>query len=539
MNGRIVMKRTGKYLVFTFFPLLLIVFAASSGCDRGSSSVRIDSNFSEDGSGFSETTDVGTVLVFVSDGPTAEFSNIFIHIAEITLIGNGAPVQIFSGDLEVDLLDLRDEDLLLAMDGNVPAGTYEKIRLEVHSIRGEGGPCSMIKLPSGRIDLNPRGGFEVVPGEAVSIRLDLDAPKSMNVHVAGNSGKCIFRPVVFVDIEPGFRQWRCPRIIRGTIFDFFEDETAYNGVWSGFTIELPDARGYLDIFFAGDTVVFDNAMNAVDSTSLSLNDEVRIRGNMTETGAINASMAVMGELAKIKGTADTPVDDDGRFVMIPDAGEEVFDAADVSISQETIITAGCDQRVGSDAICAGCRVKVFGKIDLQNGVIKAALVVVNPAEITGEIVAVDDAAQLPGKLVTVEPEEGADDVTVYFPPEVPLYLQSDGSVSEEFLAVGRQVRIELDASEGPGLHAEQVFFIPERLEGALEGIDQLVIDGTVIEVMPGATILDVTDDEHIPALVGDIYESGYVKCFGLPAGPGDIIDFYAFVVLITEVPDVE
>jgi hypothetical protein len=76
------------------------------------------------------------------------------------------------------LLELRNEDLLLTVKKRIPAGFYEKIRLEIDDIRSEGGPCDepgkYFKLPSGKIDLNPRGGIFVKSGQTLSIRLDID-----------------------------------------------------------------------------------------------------------------------------------------------------------------------------------------------------------------------------------------------------------------------------------------------------------------------------------------------------------------------------
>ena len=127
--------------------------------------------------------------------------------------------------LRVDLLEYQDEDYLLKVKRDVPAGQYSKIRLQVSDI--ELTPKSMIppctnldidtKLPSGKIDLNPREPFTVSQGGNLSIRLDIDANKSINLHQAGKSGKCIFRPVVFVDIREGMPIGRCPKILHGTI----------------------------------------------------------------------------------------------------------------------------------------------------------------------------------------------------------------------------------------------------------------------------------------------------------------------------------
>ena len=80
---------------------------------------------------------------------------------------------------EINLLELRDEDFLLTLKKRVPAGWYSKIRLEVKDTWAECGPCDDFKLPSNRIDLNPRGEFQVRSGQTLSIRLDIDANKSI------------------------------------------------------------------------------------------------------------------------------------------------------------------------------------------------------------------------------------------------------------------------------------------------------------------------------------------------------------------------
>lgn len=74
-----------------------------------------------------------------------------------------------------------------------------------------------VELPSGRIDLDPREPFQVRVGGTLAIRLDIDANKSINLHQAGNSGKCIFRPVIFVDIREEVPTGRCPKVLSGII----------------------------------------------------------------------------------------------------------------------------------------------------------------------------------------------------------------------------------------------------------------------------------------------------------------------------------
>jgi hypothetical protein len=111
---------------------------------------------------------------------------------------------------EIDLLEYRDQDFLLSLNTRVPAGTYSKVRLQVSNIEllpkadSTIGSNIEVKLPSGKIDLNPRGAFTVVPGGSLSVRIDMDANKAIHVHPS-RVGWYIFRPVVFVDIVSASR----------------------------------------------------------------------------------------------------------------------------------------------------------------------------------------------------------------------------------------------------------------------------------------------------------------------------------------------
>jgi hypothetical protein len=142
------------------------------------------------------STGTGSVSVLLADSPTDEYQNIWIRIHEVSLIpvNDGEPVVIFqsTAGLRVDLLEYQDEDYLLKVKRDVPAGQYSKIRLQVSDIEvtpkpGMNPPCTSldIKLPSGKIDLNPREPFTVSQGGNLSIRLDIDANKSINLHQAG------------------------------------------------------------------------------------------------------------------------------------------------------------------------------------------------------------------------------------------------------------------------------------------------------------------------------------------------------------------
>src|SRR5512137_3058451 len=129
------------------------------------------------------TAQTGTVAVFVKDGPSDEFAQIWVTITQVELLPvSGSPVVIYDNPAgcRIDILDYRDEDFLLKIHRSVPAGQYSKIRLRVTNIKLVPTAASAIgndievKLPSGKIDLNPRDPITVAPGGTLSVRLDLD-----------------------------------------------------------------------------------------------------------------------------------------------------------------------------------------------------------------------------------------------------------------------------------------------------------------------------------------------------------------------------
>ena len=177
---------------------LLLAALILSACTSGSSS-----------GGGASSADTGSVGVLFTDGPTDRFCSIMLIVNSVALLSDEEQVTIFEGSRRVDLLDLRDNTELITVGRRVPAGTYSKIRLGIddEQVRlyecDENGdrinPPQIANLPSGKIDLNPRGEFRLLAGSLMLIQLDMDAEKSIHEHEAGN-GKIKFRPVVFVDI---------------------------------------------------------------------------------------------------------------------------------------------------------------------------------------------------------------------------------------------------------------------------------------------------------------------------------------------------
>jgi hypothetical protein len=506
--------KTYNRIFFGFLALsFMILWACGSGGGSGGQS--------------SSNSGSGTVAVFVTDGPADEYDHIWIRVKEVTLIpSQGDKVVIYKSyeGYELDLLAYRDEDFLLTMKKRVPAGTYEKIRLEISDIVPDGGPCSDMKLPSGKIDLNPRGTFEVEPGETLAIRLDIDANKSINI-----SGSCNFRPVVFVDIEPIVWQ-RCPKVLKGVIEDLiYENE---DGAIEGFVLDLGGNRGTINVYLSTDTVIFDEDGLPVGSYDFAKEETVWVRGRLDVDGNLQASEVVIGSVDSLKGTVETADDEQEKTFSLKTETKSYT----VHLSGETLVLTGCDEEVDPSTIQPEMIARVFGKLSGEDN-IQAIVVFLKPAEISGEIVSLEPYND--GYNLTMKVSEDGD-VTVFVPKDT-VYLEGDGKIEDtemHLLCEGRQVRVLLDPDKE--LTAGKVIIEADSLEGRVDNIDEIdsssliVYDGETyvdVQVREGATISDLRD-EIKPAELDDIKISDEVRCLGLRACEGD--DFYAFVIFLIE-----
>jgi len=521
MRGRVLTAMCAILLVA--MPITLLLVSCGGGGSGGSQSTAGSSGS-------------GSVALLLADGPADDYDQIFITITEVSLIpkeGNGrSPVVIFRNPAgtEVDLLDLRDEDYLLAVNRRVPAGLYEKIRLQISGIRPAGGPCDSLRLPSGKIDLNPRGFIEVVPNRTLSIRLDVDANKSINV-----SASCNFRPVVFVDIEHGAPVQACPRILSGTISNIIKR----GEVIVGFDLELEGRRGEIEVRVTDDTAVFDQngEFGGRELLDNQKGEQVKVRGRLDDDGRLQASVVVLGQVLEVKGRVDGPVDEGtDLFPFSPFSGEELVGPHDVEVVNETLVLIGCDTEVGKEAIQDGMTARVIGKlvrID-DTDVLRSVVVFLQAREVSGQITFIED--EIDGKIVTVEQETGVE-VGVFVPSGTPINIEGDGSVPKELFCEGRQVRIFLDPDTLDPLTATSVLVQAERREGeviSVNGFDRtLTVDGESVYVQPGATILDTRGTVDTLVDFVEINVNDKLQYFGLEACPGEM-GFTAFVVLITD-----
>jgi hypothetical protein len=517
-----------------FFVLFAIALMAIWACGGGGST--------------SSSGDTGSVALFLTDGPADEYDEMWITITEVTIIpaeGSGAaPAVVYSSTegCEVNLLDYRDEDFLFTLKHGIPVGTYEKIRLEIAKIVPVGGPCDdmEVKLPSGKIDLVPRGAFEVEGNETLAIRLDIDANKSINFHEAGQSGKCIFRPVVFVDIESVEWMPRCPKILKGTLESFIDDD----GI-EGFRMVLPENRGTLDVYLSETTVIFDTAGFPGSVDDLKEGQTLWVRGRLDSESHFRATEVAIGDILVLKGTIDSVVDND-TFSLALDPGQSVTDPTiPVKLSGETLILVGCDNEVTESAIEPGLPAHVAGKLSLGGQAFQAIAIFLKP--ISGELISVQDEVEhntTSGCDLTIR-VDGDRDITVFFPDTAALRLVGDGDVPVEFLCPGRQVRAVIDpetSDELGVLTAGEIKVLPDHFVGYVDDVQQaqriIIIDGQHINARDDAIIMDLRDSEKGDILRDFSYieADDKISCFGLVACGDDTsgIDFYAFVILLIE-----
>lgn len=550
-----------RHICILFFVICIVSFPIAiflGGCGGSSGGGDGSSGVSDSSSG------TGTVSVLLTDGPADDYENIWIWVTEVSLIppegdGDRAPVVIFqsSEGYKVDLLDYRDKDFLLTVNGDVAVGVYEKVRLGVSKIESkakeefQGVSCDgKWKLPSGKIDLNPRGSFKVEPGETLSIRLDIDANKSINLHTAGQSGKCIFRPVVFVDIEPGMPVQRCPQIVTGTIEEIIYGDKGETV--EGFILNLGDGRGELKVRLLDDVVLFDDYGEPADDRNVLVDakeDEksVTVRGRLDAKGRLMASLVVIGEFSVVDGIVQDTLYE-GKFPFLPDPGEPIEGDVDVRVFGETLLLVGCDEEVDEDAVQGGRPARVYGKLIEGDVEFRAFAVFLKRWECSGQLVSVAPTAG--GNTLTIVGEADGE-VFVFLPEETPIYLEGDGEVPLDLLSdllecdeQQRQFRVVLDpnADETAPLTAIEATLQADRLEGMVYALGgdrtrTFFIDGQRVYVQPGATILDLRGKADVVRDFGKIKTGDRLVCFGLKACPADEVDFFAFVVLITSPGD--
>jgi uncharacterized protein DUF4382 len=468
------------FLVSCFLVAILAILIP--GCSGGGS-----------GGSASQARKSGTVSILVKDGPTVEFDHVFVEVTHVSLLraDDGKAVTVFDGHEKIDLLMFRDQDFLLAQK-DVPAGTYEKIRMEISSVEVEPATdCPEVKLPSGKIDLVPQSPFEVTDGGSIQVRLDIDAGKSLFIHQAGKSGKCIFRPVVFVDVTTGASS-SCPQEVAGTITKVGDPDDPDAGQSTGddenddgdkedddqgedhhgkehdlasgvtelkeITIDLGGDRGTTIVEILSSTAVFGTDAQKADVSTLAVGDRLQARGTLESGGEIEALWAIEGQPVDLQGTFDSAIAD-GKFTF------KTTEVMDAQTTTATIAFATCGTTpIDLATITAGQSARLLGAQVTEGDTtfLRVAVIELGPKVVRGTIAAVDATA---GTAQIKLADDSTVDLT--FDSSTEIVLVGGGTLTASDLRVGESViaHVETDG------HASRIEVEPASASGTVKDFD--------------------------------------------------------------------
>jgi hypothetical protein len=414
------------------------------------------------GGGGSTTTaiavDTGSVAIVVTDGPSDDFCGIPVTITEVLLLSDAGPVSLFEGRKTVDLLRLQDNTNLLTVGRRVPAGDYSKIRLVVPRLQLEecdehGNVVDVIEVdhPSQKIDLVPRGGFTVRPGDLLLVQLDLDAEKSIKAHATGN-GRYRFRPVVFVDVFTG----RAPNRLVGLegVIEQLDRQTGRFSLCRTHAVSQPvsedggerttrdtgpddpsggDPDACVEIVVDPDTSIFDTGAVPASLEALENGDPAAVLGRFLRAGEqlrVGAEVVQRDpeSVERVRGRVLGAVMDDDLFdyEIDPEQSDAPGAQAEVLVQRGTKVFARDGTELTLEDLEAGQRARVVGAIDDAEAIVQiaASFVMLNeraerPDRSSGAVRSWDEAL----RELTIETDGGAS-ACAHIPLDARVFLAS-------------------------------------------------------------------------------------------------------------------
>jgi hypothetical protein len=358
--------------------LALVISAACGGGGSGNS----DSS----GTPPPAAPTTGTIAILLTDGATDEFCRILATVENIELLDDsGSRTSVFTGPETVDILAMRNYTDFFAIDPEVPIGAYEKARMTLSDLalvhcddQGIPEPEANWEHPhlpgNGKLDLNPRGTFEVIGGETLIIELDMDMEKSLHVHQTGN-GKWQFRPVIFVTIRPDdsklVRVFGEARNVGSSTFELCPVAPP-SSTDSGSSTPSTEC---LDVFTDAETGIFDETGTRVDLSSVTSGDLLTAIGFLvihddadgdTRLDDLRLDAAVVelgdrGTFERVVGTVVSAPGNNDLFVFDPTPLDDATNAIDVRLQSGTRIFAlGSNEELTSAALQSGTTGEVDG-----------------------------------------------------------------------------------------------------------------------------------------------------------------------------------
>jgi len=350
----------------------------------------------------SNHTPTGKVTLLITDGFTDEFDEVNLTVHSVSFLGenDGHETIVFDESRVINLLALQNHSDLM-VSTVIAAGTYDKIRLHLTKVElvKEGQPPIITKLPAnGKVDLNPRGTFEVIAGGNQTIELDVDAEKSIHIVKKGNGDYSYnFRPVVFVNIIAAGEDLKLV-LLDGIVAARSETGFQLCEVSDEEVVAHDDAC--VDVLLTENTVVQDDLIDIVSPMEVNDGDFATVLGKANEKYIAALHVVLEGNdkaasnLALFTGDVISDFDVD-HFMMDADDGD------DVMVQPLSALTI---------AVVNGSGVRVYDK---YGDVIDAGTILVGTAADAFGLAepGVDNASKVKAAFVILDNEEGADKVS--------------------------------------------------------------------------------------------------------------------------------
>lgn len=287
------------------------------------------------GGGSADRPETGSVGILITDGPTDAFDEVNVTVTSIELVSAQRSVSVFSGSERFDLLTLESFSDLLVVSDDVPADSYDSVRIRLADLElvtrdAAGGILEAVRpaLPNdGVVDIDPGEPFFVAPGSTLLVEIDIDVDKSLELL---DNGEYRFRPVLSIDVDQFRSNRKLARFdgeIRaidpfaqrfelcdtGVLFDI-DDDSDSDSDRDG----LGNEDGCIAVNVFSDTGLFDPDGDPASVENLAVGDLVTVIGH---------AVAVPDDDADSDSAGDSDSDSDNAF----DEDEIELDAAVVEI----------------------------------------------------------------------------------------------------------------------------------------------------------------------------------------------------------------
>jgi hypothetical protein len=344
--------------------------------------------------------------------------------------------------------------------------------------------------------------------------------------------------VIFVDILSVDQVDSCPEVLKGRIVSL---KYGSGGLVSGFVLDL-NRGDQLQVSINPSTVIFGEDGKPGDTNDIKPGGSAYVRGRIQSDGSLLASLVVIGDVLKVKGTATEAVALDDQYTMTLDPSQElVGTSVEVGLASESIILVDCDTSVDSKYIQQGVRTTVIGKYDINALLLRAVVVIVEPREITGQLTQIDSVVD--GSNLTIQPATGSPAI-VFLPDSQNVYLQGDGVVDlgrlkDLYPCSNIQVRVLLDTAIIPTPPTtKKVYVIPAQMTSSVVSVNTametiLLGNGFIIDVESGATIIKKTGASYVPIELSNIQPGNEVTVFGLTNCKA-LKSFYGYIVVVED-----